>query len=92
MPQQLPQEEPLEVAQEAEEVLVEAQELIHQVKEAEENGKNNKEYHEGYGRPSVDPSWNVYCLGSFGRKCKNYCWLWNHGNNGSLDNYKSYKK
>jgi len=45
----LPQEEPLEVAQGAEEVLVEAQEQIHQVKEAEENGKNNKEYPKRYG-------------------------------------------
>jgi hypothetical protein len=69
MQQQLPQEEPQEVAQEAEEVLVEAQELIHQVKEAEENGKNNKEYPKRYGRPSMDPSWYVYCLGCFGRKC-----------------------
>jgi hypothetical protein len=42
------QEEPLEVAQ-AEEVLVEAQGPIHQVKEEEENGKNNKEYPKGYG-------------------------------------------
>jgi hypothetical protein len=45
----LPQEEPLEVAQGAEEILVEAQELIHQVHEEEENGKNNKEYPKRYG-------------------------------------------
>jgi hypothetical protein len=65
---QLQQEEPQGVAQEAEEILVEAQELIHQVKEEEENGKNNKEYPKRYGRPSMDPSWYVYCLGCFGRK------------------------
>jgi hypothetical protein len=70
MQQQLPQEEPQEVAQEAEEVLGEAhQELIHQVHEEVENGKNNKEYPKRYGRPSMDPSWYVYCLGCFGRKC-----------------------
>jgi hypothetical protein len=49
MQQPLPQEEPLEVAQEAEEVLVGAQEPIHQVHEEEEDGKNNKEYLKGYG-------------------------------------------
>jgi hypothetical protein len=38
--QQLPQEEPQEVAQAEEEVLVEAQEPIHQVHEEVENGKN----------------------------------------------------
>jgi len=32
------------VAQEAEEVLVEAQEQIHQVREVEEDGKNTKKY------------------------------------------------
>jgi hypothetical protein len=91
--QQLPQEEPLEVAQaEAEEVLVEAQEPIHQVQEEEENGKNNKEYPKRYGRPSMDPSWYVYSLGSSGRKCKDNRCLWNHGNNCSLDNYKSDQK
>jgi hypothetical protein len=46
---QLLQEELQGVAQEAEEeVLVEAQELIHQVQEEAENGKNNKEYNQGY--------------------------------------------
>jgi len=47
--QQLPQEEPLEVAQEAEEVLVGValQEPIHQVHEEVENGKSNKEYNQG---------------------------------------------
>jgi hypothetical protein len=49
MQQQLPQEEPLEVAQGAEEVLGEAhQEQIHQVHEEVENGKSTKKYHEGY--------------------------------------------
>jgi len=38
------------VAREAEEILEEAhQEQIHQGHEEVENGKNNKEYHEGYG-------------------------------------------
>jgi hypothetical protein len=49
MQQQLLQEEPQGVAQEAEEVLVEAQEQIHQVHEEDEDGKNNKEYPKGYG-------------------------------------------
>jgi hypothetical protein len=64
MQQQLQQVE----AQE-EEILVEVALLapIHQVQEEVENGKNNKEYPKRYGRPSMDPSWYVYCLGRFGR-------------------------
>jgi hypothetical protein len=48
--QQLQQQEaPQGVAQEAEEVLVEAQEPIRQVQEEVENGKNTKKYHERHG-------------------------------------------
>ena len=90
MQQPLLQEE--QVALVAEEVLAEAEEPIHQVQEEEEDGKNNKKYPKRYGRPSMDPSRYVYCLGCSGRKCKDYCWLWNHGNNCSLDNYKSDQK
>jgi len=50
-----------------EEVLVEAQAAIHQVQEEEENGKNNKKYNERPSRSGMDSSWNVYCLGCFGR-------------------------
>jgi hypothetical protein len=93
MQQQLPQEEPLGVAQEAEEVLVGArQEQIHQVHEEEEDGKNNKKYRKRYDRPSMDLTRYVYCLGSSGRKCKDYCWLWNHCYYSSLDYYKSDQK
>lgn len=78
----------LQVVEAEEEVLVEAQEPIHQVQEEEEDGKNNKEYPKRYGRPSMDPSRYVYCLGCFGRKCKNNCWLWNSSNYRSMDNHK----
>ena len=71
---------------------MEAQVAIHQVHEEEEDGKNNKEHHQRSNRPSMDPTRNVHCLGSSGRKCKDYCWLWNYSHHWSLDNYKSDQK
>jgi hypothetical protein len=69
-----------------EEVLEEAhREQILQVQEEEENGKNTKKYNQGLNRSGMDSSWNVYCLGSLRRQCKNYRWLWNYGNPWSLD-------
>jgi hypothetical protein len=68
-----------------EEVLVEAQALIHQVQEEEENGKNNQKHIKGSSRSGMDSSWNVYCLGCIRWQCKDYRRLWNHGNPWSLD-------
>jgi hypothetical protein len=92
MLQPLQQVEPLVVVQAEEEVLVEAQEQIHQVHEEVEDGKNNKEYPKGYGRSGMDSPWNVYCLGCFGWKRKDYCWLWNYSYNWSLGTYEPYSK